>query len=163
MAQGRAIPAPGTVHPNGIPVHFDPGFLLQNGVFLTDGIPVQMGGNALPLAPEHTLHVGLAYTWFLAAGSVTARWDYQWQSHSFISVHNRGGPGRLSAFDQHNASLMFESADDRWALQAWIRNIENDMHATGGVHGGDLIRGWHLTEPRMFGLSVRYRFGDAAL
>ncbi|HEY5680542.1 MAG TPA: hypothetical protein VIS55_10780 [Pseudomonadales bacterium] len=50
-----------------------------------EGIPIDLEGNQLPNSPEHTIHLGLAYTFEVPAlaGSLTARWDYYWQDDSY--------------------------------------------------------------------------------
>ena len=59
-----------------IPAYMSRAFLSALGVETLDGIPVSLDGNQLPNTPEHTLRLGLAYTWQMPAigGSLTARW-----------------------------------------------------------------------------------------
>ena len=49
-------------------------------------------------------------------------------------------------------------ADDRWSIRAWIRNIEDEDNLTSGFMVSDLTRVFYLTEPRLFGVSLRYNF-----
>jgi len=160
IAAGAAIgpdEAPATIYPNGIPGWFDGLFLLMNGVDLQAGIPVAVSGNRIPEAPEHTLHLGTSYTWDVPAGALTLRWDYYVQSNSYLTIFNRSveSTGR---WDQHNASLIYESGDGRWSVRAWVRNIENDVHILGGYRG-QAHQDFSVTEPRAYGASLRYNFG----
>ena len=109
------------------------------------------------LAPNHTLHLGLAYSWFLNAGILTARWDYYWRDKSHVSQFNHPG-GKLPSWEQHNASLAFATADNRWSVSAWVRNIEDEDNLTSRFLVPDLTRVFYLTEPRLFGVSLRYNF-----
>ena len=146
-----------------IPAYFSRNFLNGMGVETADGIPVNLDGNALPNTPEHTVRLGLAYTWPISAlrGSVTARWDYYWQGDSYAREFNTIGD-EIDSWDQHNASLIYESNDGRWMLKAWMRNIADDDNVTGKYLTSDtsgFYRNYFLTEPRIYGASVRFNFG----
>ena len=73
-----------------------------------------------------------------------------------MTVFNRPSH-RIDSWDQHNAMLVFESRDGRWSFRAWIRNIENDVHITGGHRS--VGQSFAVSEPRAYGASVRYNFG----
>ena len=69
---------------------------------------------------------------------------------------------RIDSWDRHDASATFESADNRWELKAWVRNIEDDNVVTGHALATDdlgAFRFYFLAEPRIFGASIRYNFG----
>jgi iron complex outermembrane receptor protein len=160
IAVGAAIgpdDAPATVYPNGIPAWFDGLFLLANGVELQPGISIAVANNQIPDTPEHTLHIGASYTWNVLAGALTARWDYYWQSTTYLTLLNRSIDS-IGSWDQHTASLIFESGDGRWSVRTWVRNIENDVHILGGYRQQSAVD-FSVTEPRAWGASVRYNFG----
>ncbi len=145
-----------------IPAYFSRNFLAANGVETFDGFPTDLDGNALPNSPEHSIRLGLAYTWPVAAisGSLTARYDYYWQGKMFAREFNTVGD-RISSWDQHNASLIYESDDGRWTMRAFVRNIGDKDNITGKYLTSDtsgFFRNYFLTEPRIFGASVRYSF-----
>ncbi|MEM9622623.1 MAG: TonB-dependent receptor [Pseudomonadota bacterium] len=146
-----------------IPAYFSRSFLDNNGVFTSDGLPVSLDGNSLPNSPEHTIRIGIAYTWNIdaIAGSLTARYDYYWQDESFAREFNSIGD-EIDSWDQHNASLIYESADGRWTAKAWVRNLEDEDNVTGKYLTSDtsgFFRNYFLTEPRIYGASLRYNFG----
>ena len=146
-----------------IPAYFSRGFLNAFGVETLDGLPVDLDGNNLPNSPEHTLRLGLAYTWQVPAiaGSLTARWDYYWQGDSYAREFNAIGD-EIDSWDQHNAALIYESGDGRWQVKAWVRNIGDDDNITGKYLTSDtsgFFRNYFLTEPRLFGASLRFNFG----
>jgi outer membrane receptor protein involved in Fe transport len=162
IAAGAALPAPGTLYDDGIPAWFSRQFLDQAGVPTSIGVPADISGNHLPIAPEHSIRLGLAYTWFWQVGSLTARWDYYWQDNSYSRVFNRPGD-RIDAWDQHNASLAYASANGRWMIKSWIRNIGDDENVTDHYQAASVtwgaIRNYFLMEPRIYGMSLRYTFG----
>src|SRR5690606_11694444 len=108
-----------------IPVYWSRTFLENNGVETLEGLPTDMDGNQLPNSPEHTIKLGLAYTRQVPAiaGSLTARWDYYWQDDMYAREFNTVGD-KIDSWDQHNASLIYESDNGQWMARLWIRNIE---------------------------------------
>ena len=146
-----------------VPAYFSRGFLNAFGVETLDGLPVDLDGNHLPNSPEHTLRLGLAYTWQVPgiAGSLTARWDYYWQGDSYAREFNSIGD-EIDSWDQHNATLIYESDSGRWMVKAWVRNLADDDNVTGKYVTSDtsgFFRNYFLTEPRLFGASLRFNFG----
>jgi outer membrane receptor protein involved in Fe transport len=160
IAFGQAIgpaAAPAAQYPNGIPAWFNRGFLEAVGVATNNGVPIAIEGNRIPEASKHRIHLAASYTWDVAGGSLTARWDYYWQDHFFTRAFNQDFD-KVDSWDQHNASVTYERADNRWSLRAWVRNIEDDVHITGGQRS--IAREFAVSEPRTFGASLRYNFGS---
>lgn len=160
IASGFAIgpsESPAGQYPNGIPAFFSPEFLNAFGVETLPWILKDVSGNRIPEAPEHTLHLAASYTWDVAGGALTARWDYYWQDHAYLTVFNRPSH-RVSSWDQHNATLIYEHGSGRWSARAWIKNIENDVHITGGLRTS-FYEAFAVTDPRAFGASIRRNFG----
>jgi len=155
---------PGVTYDNGIPVYFSRNYLNAAGVATSDGLDSDLDGNSLPNSPENTFHLGAAYTWNIAAirGSITTRWDYYWQDDSYAREFNTKGD-EIDSWDQHNASMIYESDDGSWKVTAWVRNIGDEDNVTGKYLTSDtsgFYRNYFLTEPRVFGASVRYAFGE---
>ena len=144
-----------------IPAYFSRRFLDAAGVETSDGLLVNLDGNELPNAPSHTLKLGAAHTWTLSqGGTLTARWDWYWQSESYAREFNTVGD-EIDAWSQHNATAIYEK--DRWQVRAWVRNILNDDNVTGKYLTSDtsgFFRNYFLTEPRIYGVSFRYGFAD---
>jgi outer membrane receptor protein involved in Fe transport len=129
-----------------------------------EGVPTVLDGNSLPNAPENTFHLGAAYTWDVGAigGGITLRWDYYWQDDSFAREFNTVGD-QIDSWDQHNLSLFYMSDDGRWQGRIWVRNIEDEENVTGHYLTSDTsgyYRNYFLTEPRVWGASIRYSFGS---
>ncbi|MDH3640550.1 MAG: TonB-dependent receptor [Gammaproteobacteria bacterium] len=146
-----------------IPAYFSQSFLAAAGVETSNGIPVSLDGKRLPNSPEHTIKLGLAYTWDIPAisGQLTARWDYYWQDDSYAREFNSVGD-EIDSWDQHNATLIYESNDGRWMVKGWIRNIQNEDNVTGKYLTADtsgFFRNYFVTEPRIYGASLRFNFG----
>ena len=143
-----------------IPAYFSRSFLDGIGVETLEGVPVDLDGNTLPNAPEHTLRLGLAYTFQIGAGSLIARWDAYWQSDSYAREFNTVGD-EIDSWMQHNMSLIYER--EGWSAKFWMRNVLDDENVTGKYLTSDtsgFFRNYFVTEPRIFGVSVRRSFGD---
>ncbi len=143
-----------------IPAYFSRNFLREAGVETLDGVPVDLDGNMLPNAPDHTLRLGLAYTFPVRGGDLTARWDLYWQNDSYAREFNTRGD-EIDSWTQHNASLIYER--DGWTARTWVRNVADTDNVTGKYLTSDtsgFFRNHFVTEPRIFGVSVRYAFGE---
>ena len=149
--------APAAIYPNGIPAWFDGALLAAVGVNIQPGIPIDISGNQIPETPEHQIGLAASYTWDLFGGALTARWDYYWQDDSYLRIFNTPSD-RIDSWDQHDATLVFESGGGRWSARAWVRNIEDDTHITGGLRGPP-NQDFSVTEPRSYGASFRFNFG----
>ena len=154
--------AEGTVYENGIPAYFSRNFLTENGVRVSSGIAQNISGNQLPNAPELTLRVGLQYTWNVPvfAGDITLRWDYYWQDDSYAREFNTVGD-QIDSWDQHNLTVLYESSNGEWQGRFWVRNLQDENNITGHYLTSDTsgyFRNYFLTEPRVYGLTMRYQF-----
>ena len=143
-----------------IPAYFSRNFLNAVGVETLDGLPTNLDGKELPNAPAHSLKLGASHSWNVAEGSLTVRWDWYWQSDSYAREFNAVGD-EIDSWSQHNASAIFETGP--WTVRAWVRNILDDDNVTGKYLTSDtsgFFRNYFLTEPRVYGLSMRYGFGE---
>ena len=152
--------APGTDYPGtNIPAYFSRSFLDASGVNTSDGLPVSLDGNELPNSPEHTIKIGVAYTFTTSVGTFTPRWDYYWQTDSYAREFNTIGD-EIDSWDQHNLTLIYESSNGEWLARLWIRNIQDEDNVTGKYLTADtsgFFRNYFLTEPRIYGLTVRWQ------
>jgi len=160
---------PGTVYTDitgvdHIPTYMSRIFLEGAGVEVSDGLNTNLDGNQLPNAPKNNIHLGVAYTVLVDAlqGSVIFRWDYSWRDDQYAREFNTIGD-KIDAWDQHNASIIYESTDGHWQGRLWVRNVLNDDNVTGKYLTSDtsgFYRNYFLTEPRIYGASLRYSFGE---
>ncbi len=153
---------PGTDYPDGLPAFFSKNFLDTAGVFTSSGLEKSIDGNTLPGSPENTFNIGIAYDIEMGFGRVTPRIDYHWQDDQWGREFNSPGDA-IEAWDQWNASVSFMSNDSRWQGMLWVRNLEDEDNVTGHYLTSDtsgFFRNYFLTEPRIWGASVRYNFGE---
>jgi outer membrane receptor protein involved in Fe transport len=151
-------------YPDGTPALQSKNCLDGLGVGVSDGLATDISGNNLPNTPEHSIKLGAAYTWNINAisGDLTLRWDYYWQDDSFGREFNTVGD-QIDSWDQHNMQLIYESLNGKWQARLWVRNLEDEDNVTGHYLTSDtsgFYRNWFLTEPRIWGASVRWMFGN---
>lgn len=163
LALTCGVPIPGLTYPDGLPALWSRNCLDANGITTSDGLETDLDGNALPNTPKHNVKLGLDYTWDVPAiaGAITLRWDYYWQSKSEAREFNVPAD-EIDSWEQHNASLIYLSSDGHWQVRAFVRNLTDEDNVTGHYLTSDtsgFYRNYFLTEPRIYGASVRYDFG----
>lgn len=133
-----------------------------------------LSGNTPPLAPKHSLSANVSYTASLGpAGTLTLRGDYLYKSAIFFDASNFAVPDDLTVFDGVvNASLTFRVTDERWEVALWGKNLTDErvaIQATpNGVFNleaarfldGEQSYGIVWNDPRTYGISVTWRFGN---
>jgi iron complex outermembrane receptor protein len=135
---------------------------------------VDCTGKPAPFVPEHDLTVTGSYRWMLdGGGAVTVKADAKWASAFSVGPLNNqpfvedltGKEGVL------NASLLWESPDDVWAVQLWGKNLTNEWSYTAAANyffyfltqaefvGGarEVDRG-SINPPRQFGVTLTRKF-----
>jgi outer membrane receptor protein involved in Fe transport len=179
QATGCPLTAAGTDYPDGLPSYFSKSYLNGTAVYpvghpqagqpintqgvveVSDGFETDIDGNSLPASPENTIKIGVAYDWQLSMGTLTPRLDYHWRDDSYGREFNTRGD-QIDAWDQLNASLSFVTNDGTWQAMLWVRNLEDEDNVTGHYLTSDtsgFFRNYFLTEPRIWGASLRYNFG----
>lgn len=151
-------------YPDGTPALWSRNCLNASNVTTSDGLTTSLSGNELPNTPKQSISLGMDYTWKVERlnGDIVLRWDYYWQGESFAREFNTVGD-EIDSWDQHNAKLFYTSSDQRWHVSAFVRNIQNKDNVTGHYLTSDtsgFFRNYFLTEPRIWGASLRYSFGS---
>ncbi len=125
------------------------------------GVPVDLDGNELKNSPATTITLGAQHTWALERAEVSVRLDYYWQDAMWGREFNRDPVDRIDAFDVWNAQATFSSADKRWYVGAYIKNI-TDSDALAGMYLTDPSSGLFTNvfpiEPRLYGMTLGYNF-----
>ena len=125
-----------------------------------DGEAKDLNGNSIPGAPEMTLSLGAEYTFeglFGGAWNARIRSDYYHQAESFSRVWNTGGD-RLESWDNLNLSLQIYNDENGLEFEIFGKNITDEEVITGRYLTDDSSGLWSnifLTEPRLYGVSVR--------
>jgi iron complex outermembrane receptor protein len=122
------------------------------------GIPNRdFGGYPLQNAPEWTLSAGYQHEFPLGPGRLLARLETRYEDSFWGTFAQFRGTEQQDYF-KTDASVTYYSADERWSLGLWVRNIENQAviaAATTGQFGP--YANVFVEPPRTWG--ARFTFG----
>ncbi|MDH7639251.1 TonB-dependent receptor [Sphingomonas oryzagri] len=84
-------------------------------------------------------------------------------THYFLSDFTSGLRFRQGGFTRSSASLTLSAPGNRWYLQAFVQNIENELQATSPPQNYDptyLNASYlNISDPRLYGLRLGFTFG----
>lgn len=122
-----------------------------------------LSGNRLPRSPRWQFSASGEYTLPLSdRRSAVLRADYSWRSHVFFSMYNHEAVAQ-DAYGLLNLYAAVEDNDETWRLSAFVHNALDERYRnlvipTGiGLAPVPLMTGT-LGPPRMYGVSLEYRF-----
>jgi iron complex outermembrane receptor protein len=125
-------------------------------------VPLPAGGltdTQMPQAPRWSVNAVARYEWSIALGRLAVEADTKWNSGQYLELVNAPADYEPS-YVVSNARLTFSSADDRWEIAAWVRNLADRAYR---VYGLDLSAlGFEQSvygPPRTFGATFTYRWG----
>jgi outer membrane receptor protein involved in Fe transport len=134
--------------------------------YLPDGFSQNLSGNELPSSPEFTLKAGIQYVFpFFGGWEATPRLDFSWRAEQWGRLYNTKRD-KIPAWEQLDAQLMFTSAEGRWAFEIWAKNLQDNNDVTGHYFTDATSSNFtnlFILEPRTFGATIRYLFGDSEL
>lgn len=122
---------------------------------------VDLDGNYLNRAPRNKVGFEASYLVPLGdKGDLTFTGLYTWVDKMYTDPYNNEN-GMLESFDRVDARATWTSPTDTWNLTAFIKNIGDNRHAndaSSGTIADGFLRTEYLTNPRMYGLQVNYKF-----
>ena len=117
-----------------------------------------LAGSTMLKAPEWSGRLGLEYSANIGSGwEVTPRLSFSWASDTKLSSFD--DPGQLQeAWTRTDLSLDILSPGQRWLVQLFATNLEDEMVFTNGGLNGSGVRTLTGRPPRMYGARVRYTY-----
>ncbi|UVO52061.1 TonB-dependent receptor [Sphingomonas sp. SUN019] len=130
-------------------------------ISVLDGIGVSIKGNELPQAPVVKFSAGVQKTFEFGNGmSFVPRFDLTYTGESYGNIFN-GRINKVSGYEQANAQVQLNGADERWFLRGFVQNIF-DNNATTGLYLTDQSSGLFTNiftlEPRRYGIAAGVKF-----
>jgi len=123
-----------------------------------------LNGNQMIRVPEMKAGAYAQYTWPMGEnGKVDFLVNYSWIDRVYFTVYedkNHSAP----AYDRFDVRSSWISADDAWTVAVFVNNVFDEI----GIRQIDQYQAteqtnWRRTgavsDPRLFGLEVRYKFG----
>jgi iron complex outermembrane receptor protein len=123
--------------------------------------PVNYKGNMLNRAPKNKFGLNASYYIPLGdKGDLLISGIYTWVDEMYTNPGNTEN-GKLDSWDRFDARMTWTAPSGKLALTAYVKNISNDRHSTdasGGTISDGFLRTELLSDPRMYGLQLNYRF-----
>ena len=133
-----------------------------NGPTCDGGELVNLKGNTLQKSPQFTVNLGFEYHIQLASGTLVPRLDFSWRDdfnyHQFDSKLDE-----QESYSRTNFRVRYNPSDERWWLEAFVENIENNDDVRTNLNNRGSLRKWFLAAPRVFGLRFRWNFSGGDL
>ncbi|MDX2277318.1 MAG: TonB-dependent receptor [Hyphomonadaceae bacterium] len=126
--------------------------------FILDG--ADLSGNSLIRAPEVSALLSAEYSIPLPGDhTLTLAADYNHLSEHFFSPENESFL-REDGYSVLNAQVTFESADGRFQLMGWVKNLEDTRYIrnAGDTPAPIMLATNNYGDPRLFGLTATFRF-----
>ncbi len=122
---------------------------------------VNLKGNRLSNAPEFTFRFGANYDIPLGdTGRLNLRGDVNWQGRVYFTEFNNADATQ-APYATVNAGIKFTSADERWSVDLWGRNLTDKFIITNNIITAPLynsVRVGSLAPPRTYGATVGVSF-----
>ena len=134
------------------------GFQVVNGAVPASRF-IDLRGERPPYTPEFTFSIATGYDFDIGVGTLTPQVQFRYSDSYFA---HGGLPFDLSGFQpsftQTDLRLSFLSADERWTLDVFAENLENEMLNQRTQTGGDGLQQANWGMPRNYGARVKIRF-----
>lgn len=117
-------------------------------------------GNTLPYAPDVTFNGLIRYEREVSFGTLAAQVDYRYVTESYNDADNDPS---LETDPYHiaNAHMSWRDSNEDWEVKLWIRNLDDNEYFSTLYNGGGFgYHGLNFGDPRSYGVSVRYNFGE---
>lgn len=114
---------------------------------------VDLSDTMMPNAPEWTGIIGYQHTFeFSDMSSLTARVESK-LSAEYTTTWEDVPDNQQDDYHKTNASLTYLSADEKWQLSGYVKNIEDEPVNGGGGQGF-----LYIQDPRTYGITVSANF-----
>ncbi|HEY5107935.1 MAG TPA: TonB-dependent receptor [Caulobacteraceae bacterium] len=137
-------------------------------------------GDHLPNSPKNKFALNVNYTIHLEAGTLTPTVSYVWRDAQYGSIFDRAD-SRAPSWDQVDARLTFKSANGKYTLIGYVKNIFNTIGYDNGAigyrkagtsdpsgfpyystTGVNFVQGnsttYEINPPRLYGIELQYKF-----
>nr|MCS5594015.1 TonB-dependent receptor [Porticoccaceae bacterium] len=118
-------------------------------------------GNAMPWSPEFSATINYEHNWYLSNGLRLSPYiSASWTDEMFFDKSNFG-EGALhsgqAAVATGSFALRLINEEDRWAFEAYVRNVTNELVRNWADRGPGFMRG-SFYKPRHYGLKFNMAF-----
>lgn len=120
--------------------------------------PVDVVGNSAPFAPELTMNAMIRYDFAVSSTMMAAlQFDGSYSDDFYLNVANTRW-GEEDGYERVNARVELYSADNRWRVALWGRNLTDSIPRVALYNDG-LDNFWQdYGAPRTYGVTLGYNF-----
>jgi outer membrane receptor protein involved in Fe transport len=131
--------------------------------YVFDGFVKNLKGRELPNSPAFSIKAGGQYTFEISSGwELTPRVDFYWHAKMFSRFYN-DKRDEIDPWQQVDVSMRLSKPGSPWAIEVWGKNLQDNDDVTGHYFTDPTSANFtnlFLLEPRTFGGSVRYVWGN---
>jgi len=123
---------------------------------------LDLSGNQLPQAPDYSAYFNLRKRFSLPGGSELAvSANVNWRDDQYFDPFNQPNAFQ-KAYAEVGAQIGWQTADDRWSVTLWGRNLGDETAFTAkvitlGAIGYPVLGS--VNDPRTWGIDFGYQFG----
>ena len=134
-------------------------------LFDPTAVPINAEGNQMLRVPEAKGGAYASYTFPVIGGSFELLANWSWISRVYYSVFENKDQSAPS-YQRLDLRGTWTSSDNGWMVAAFVNNVMDEIglrqiEQYGATEESGYLRTGTGTDPRLFGLEVRYRFGAA--
>ena len=134
---------------------------LQDGAMLTSFyvLPTVLSGNQLPMQPSHKAALTITYSTALEFGSVQLGSTLSYTGSRYPDIGNLDY-WKMPAYSRWDLRGTWQPPGEAWSVTAYVQNVLDEigilevLPTSSRTNGAGMAT---LTEPRQFGLQVRWR------
>jgi iron complex outermembrane recepter protein len=119
---------------------------------------VSFAGRQLDQAPKYTASAGYSHTFQLGnGGKVEAGVRTRLSAEYYLQDLNNLSQFRQPSFTKTGATLTYKASEDRFFVQGFVQNIENNI-TLAAASSGNLGSSATIEEPRTYGIRAGFKF-----
>lgn len=141
----------------GLQVNVGYGYTKANYTSDITSAGVNINGFRVQRVPRNSLNIGASYEFDTDAGTFDLRADYAYVDKMEGNERNQI-QNQHPSFNTVNASIGFETKDERWRFNVWGRNLTNELIVRQITSISVNQVGAVFDAPRTYGLSATYNF-----
>jgi iron complex outermembrane receptor protein len=111
----------------------------------------------MPNAPDYSVNYLLRYNWDMLNGNVAVQVDGVYYADQYLEATN-GGASWQKAYGISNAHLSYTGPGDHFQIDAWVKNLNDQVYKTYSLDLGILGATAFYGPPRTVGANLSYHW-----
>ncbi|MCC7461124.1 MAG: TonB-dependent receptor [Gammaproteobacteria bacterium] len=111
----------------------------------------------MPNAPDYSVNYLVRYNWEMFAGTMAVQLDGVYYADQYLEATNGAGSFQ-GAYGISNVHVNYSGRDDRFRIDAWVKNLADQAYKTYTLDMGILGASAVYGPPRTYGANISYHF-----